>query len=187
MLITVFGAEGRQGQSVVCALVKDGRFSVRAVVSNNNNHTNALATGGVEIIRCDLSDKASVEKAVCGSYGCFVLTRTDVTRTDAMEKEIREGKNITDACALHKVSHVVLSTQLNTERALGIVARNMVAKAMVEEFMREIGLPVTGLIIPCYYEHFLDVFKPCKVGPSSYEIGTVMHLDIFIHAVYQLC
>ncbi|XP_064616739.1 nmrA-like family domain-containing protein 1 isoform X2 [Liolophura sinensis] len=177
MLITVFGADGRQGQSVVHRLVNDGKFSVRAVLSNNNR--NALAIGRVEITRCDLGDKDAVQQAVCGSYGCFVLTRTEVSRPDATEKEIREGKNIADACALHKVSHVVVSTQLNTERALGIVARNMVAKAMVEEYMREICLPVTGLIIPCYYEHFLDVFKPYKTGPSDYEIAVPMGTHVW--------
>ncbi len=98
-LITVFGATGKQGGAVARALLATKGFQVRAVTRNPDSEVaKALKTAGAEVVKADLSDAASVETAVQGTYGVFLVTdygglsgsyRTLKMRK--MRKSLREG------------------------------------------------------------------------------------------------
>lgn len=64
-LIVVFGATGKQGGSVVDALLKSAEsYSVRAVTRNpNTDKARALAARGVEVVTGDLDHYNSLLKA----------------------------------------------------------------------------------------------------------------------------
>jgi hypothetical protein len=71
-----------------------------------------------------------------------------------------------------KVPHVIYNTQLHPFKITGISARHLVAKAEIEGYMRQIGLPLTFIMIPCLYEDLFSVLKPIDCGRGLYEIGT---------------
>lgn len=64
-LVVVLGATGKQGGSVVDALLKSSEsYSVRAVTRNpNTDKGRALAARGVEVVAADLDDYNSLLKA----------------------------------------------------------------------------------------------------------------------------
>lgn len=63
-IITVIGATGVQGGSVVDAALKSGIYKVRAITRNiNSDKAKALAARGVELATADLSDEQSLIKA----------------------------------------------------------------------------------------------------------------------------
>ena len=78
-IITVFGATGNQGGSVIASIQKDSRLSseykIRGVTRDPSKPKGkALADKGVELVKADLSDKESVKKAIEGSYAVFAVT-----------------------------------------------------------------------------------------------------------------
>lgn len=63
-LVVVTGATGKQGGSVVDALLKNPAYSVRAVTRNpNSDASRALAARGVEVVAGELDNYDSLLKA----------------------------------------------------------------------------------------------------------------------------
>jgi uncharacterized protein YbjT (DUF2867 family) len=63
-LITVIGATGAQGGSVVAAALKSGLYKVRGVTRNvNSEAAKALSAKGVELVTADVNDVKSLEQA----------------------------------------------------------------------------------------------------------------------------
>jgi uncharacterized protein YbjT (DUF2867 family) len=63
-IITVIGATGVQGGSVVDAALKSSIYKVRAITRNiNSDKAKALAARGVELATADLNDEQSLIKA----------------------------------------------------------------------------------------------------------------------------
>ena len=73
-LIVVFGATGKQGGSVVDALLKSAEsYSVRAVTRNPNaDKAHALVARGVEVVTGDLDDYNSLLKAFKVSINSYL-------------------------------------------------------------------------------------------------------------------
>jgi uncharacterized protein YbjT (DUF2867 family) len=63
-ILTVVGATGVQGGSVVQSVLKSGKYKVRAVTRNTDSEkAKALASQGVEVVTADLNDEESLVKA----------------------------------------------------------------------------------------------------------------------------
>lgn len=67
---------------------------------------------------CDLDDKGSVEQAIKGSYGVFLLT--NYWEHFSMEKEVEQGKRVIDVCEALGVKHLIYSGLENVKKAIGI-------------------------------------------------------------------
>ena len=63
-LLTVVGATGNQGGSVVTAALKEGTWKIRGLTRNvNSAAAKALAAQGVEMVAADVNDEASLSRA----------------------------------------------------------------------------------------------------------------------------
>jgi uncharacterized protein YbjT (DUF2867 family) len=63
-ILTVIGATGAQGGSVVEHALKAGVYKVRAVTRNpNSDKGKALAAKGAEVVQADVNDEESLVKA----------------------------------------------------------------------------------------------------------------------------
>ena len=69
------------------------------------------------------------------------------------------------------MKHVVFSSQLHSQKICSIMARHLVAKAEIEQYMRGLGLPLTSLIMPVYYEDILDIFRPSTMDGRNFDLG----------------
>jgi len=66
---------GAQGGSVARALLEDGAFAVRAVTrSPGRKEAAELRRRGAELMRADQDDERSLEEALTGAHGAFVVT-----------------------------------------------------------------------------------------------------------------
>jgi uncharacterized protein YbjT (DUF2867 family) len=62
--VVIFGATGKQGSSVVDAFLSDPSFKVRAVLRDpSTSSAQALQARGVEVVKGNLFDEASLVKA----------------------------------------------------------------------------------------------------------------------------
>lgn len=112
-ILTVFGATGLQGGSVISAVLASPTlsktFKIRGITRDPSKPSGqALAAKGVEPVKADMNDKASLQAAIKGSYAVFAVTNFWETRSE--EVEVKQGKNMADACLAEGVQHLVWST-----------------------------------------------------------------------------
>jgi uncharacterized protein YbjT (DUF2867 family) len=108
--VLVFGATGQQGGSVANALLKSGR-SVRALVRNpDSEKAAALGARGVELVQGDLSDSASIRRAMMGAQGVFSVQPSSPTGELSDEDEVRYGVTVANMAVKTGVGHLVYSS-----------------------------------------------------------------------------
>ncbi|XP_072273453.1 nmrA-like family domain-containing protein 1 [Pyxicephalus adspersus] len=162
-VITVFGATGAQGGSVAKALLDNGTFAVRAVTRDVNKPAALkLKEAGAEVVAADLDDNKSLEAALQGAYGAFVVT--NFWEHFSIDKEIAQGKRIADVSKRLGLTLVVYSGLENVKKLTGgkLEVLHFDGKGEVEEYFREIGVPMTSVRLPSYYENLLTFFRPQK-------------------------
>ncbi|XP_072177121.1 nmrA-like family domain-containing protein 1 [Diadema setosum] len=176
-IIAVFGSTDPQGNSLIHALLKDPKYTVRAVVAANKSPSDAeqkLRDLGVEIFKTDLNDRQSIAKALEGAYGCFLWTETDFNAPNPEELEYQQGENVVDVAMVKKVQHLVVSTLPHVRQAIGIAAANCDAKARINDHINERELPRTSVIFPFTYQNLTTAFKPKKLQQHVYGIDIPM-------------
>jgi uncharacterized protein YbjT (DUF2867 family) len=116
-VITVLGATGAQGGSVVRALLRHGGFHVRAVTRDPTKKAaldlldfDKQLRGGsgesrVDLVEGQLDDEASLAKVFEGAHGVFGVT--NFWEHGSMEKEFFQGYNLANAAKATNVKHVV--------------------------------------------------------------------------------
>jgi uncharacterized protein YbjT (DUF2867 family) len=168
--ILVTGATGAQGGSVARQLLARGRFAVRAFTRKPDSPAaQALRAAGAEIAQGDLADRASIRTALAGAHGVFGVTNF----WEHFDREAEHGRNLVDAVAGSEVDHFVFSTlepiEKNTEGKLK--SPHFDIKADLEDRARSLGLPMTAVHVPFYYDNFLAFFPPRPVGDGSFQIS----------------
>lgn len=81
-LITVYGATGSQGGSVISSLLQNrsGDFVLRAITRDTGSEkAKALAAQGVEVVKADGLVKEQIVEVFRGSWGVFINTNSDDT------------------------------------------------------------------------------------------------------------
>ncbi|KAF7881996.1 uncharacterized protein EAF01_011776 [Botrytis porri] len=74
-ILTIVGATGAQGGSIVTSALKSGDYKVRGITRNvENASAKTLTAQAVEMVAADTSDMASLVKASEGSHAIFVVT-----------------------------------------------------------------------------------------------------------------
>jgi len=185
--ILVAGATGRQGGAAIRHLLPNG-WKLRALTRNPNGYAAKQLSGrGVEVVRGDLEDPGSLERAAHGVYGIFSVQDYWVA---GFRREVQQGKNLADIAKKTSVAHFVYSSVGGAERNTGIAPWE--TKWEIEKHIRKLGLPATifrptgfmeiyhmlelevGLLIG----RFLDPVRPDKTYQSiaTDDIGAFVAL-----------
>ncbi|MEY9952319.1 NmrA/HSCARG family protein [Leifsonia sp. EB34] len=142
--VAVIGATGRQGGSVVDALLERGA-RVRALVRDPGAAgARSLADRGVELSAGDLDDAVSLDRLFAGVDAAFAMT----TPRGGIEHETASGIAAADAAARARVPHFVFSSVGGAERHTGIP--HFESKRRVEEHLDALGLHRT-IIRPVFF------------------------------------
>ena len=136
----VTGATGRQGGAVARQLLKRGHRVHALTRDPQKPAARALAGVGAEVVRGDLDDRLSVERALEGAYGVFAVQNFWEA---GYEREVSQGITLADAAKAQGVEHFVFSSVGSSYRKTGIPAFE--GKWEIEEHIRAIGLPYTVL------------------------------------------
>lgn len=103
--ILVAGATGKQGGAVVDALLQAGR-PVRALTRDPASAAGqALAARGVEVVKGDYHDSASLDAAMAGVWGVFSVQMG--SHPGDPDTEIVTGKALVDAAGRAGVDMIV--------------------------------------------------------------------------------
>ncbi|XP_053421834.1 nmrA-like family domain-containing protein 1 isoform X1 [Nycticebus coucang] len=168
-VIAVFGSTGAQGGSVARAILESKNFAVRALTRDVTG-PNALTLRdlGAEVVKGDLNDETSVEAALKGAYGAFVVT--NFWDHFSKEKEVCQGKMVAQVAKRLGLKHVVFSGLENVRRLSGgkLQVPHFDGKGEVEEYFWSIGVPMTSVRMAAYFENFLTAWKPVKAPDGDY-------------------
>jgi uncharacterized protein YbjT (DUF2867 family) len=149
-VVLVTGATGRQGGSVLRHLRAQGGWKLRALTRNpNDTAARRLATEGVEVVKGDLEDMASLGSAVRGARGVYSVQ--DFWAVGA-RREVLQGKNLADAAKSAGVEHFVYSSVGGAERNSGI--DHWESKWEIERHIRKLGLPATVVRPAAFMENY---------------------------------
>ena len=139
-IILVTGATGRQGGAVIRHLLPRG-WKLRALTRKADGAAaRQLVAHGVEVVKGDLEDPASLVGATRGAYGVYSVQdfwAVGVTR------EVQQGKNIADAANVAGVKHFVFSSVGGAERQSRV--GHFESKWEIEKYIRKLALPATIL------------------------------------------
>lgn len=122
-IITVVGATGIQGGSVISALLDHGEYKLRGVTRDPNSASaKALSSKGVELVKADLNNVESLKIAFQDSYAIFAVTNyfADVfTQPEdrLVKDEVRQGSNLAAAAAAtSSLEHYIWSSLPNSNK-----------------------------------------------------------------------
>lgn len=165
-IIVVAGATGHQGGAAARHLIADG-WQVRALTRHPDQPAaRALAGMGAEIVRADLLDRASLDAALTGAYGCFSV---EAPGEAGPEGEFTEGRNLADAAQAAGVEQFVYDSVQGAGAAspMPFVA----PKIWLEAYIRDLGLPHTIWRPSTFMENLLrqreDIVAGVLRGPDS--------------------
>jgi len=161
-LISVVGGTGAQGGGVVDALLAQGTFKVRVASRNPaSDRARALSARGVEVVKADLLDPASLAAAFAGARGAFVMTDFWEPNQGAREAEI--GAAAVKAARGAGVEHLIWSTLSDVESLTGgrLKVVHFTGKARVDAVVRSARFARhTFVQAPFYFQNFLTVMAP---------------------------
>jgi len=175
--ITVFGATGNQGGSVIKEILAHPELSktwkIRGVTRDTSKGSAvALTKKGVEMVSGNMDDAASIANAVKGANAVFGVT--NFWETMNPQTEIDQGKAIVDASKAAGVDRLIFSSlpyvSKETKGKLTGV-HHFDSKAQVEEYAREQGVPGTYFMPAVYMPGFLNNFRKGEDGNYTFTNG----------------
>ncbi len=147
--VLITGATGRQGGAVIRHMLPKG-WKLRALTFKADSAAvQRLTDQGIEVLRGDLEDPASLERAARGVYGVYSVQ--DFWAVGA-KREVQQGKNIADAAMKAGVEHFVYSSVGGVDRKSGI--DHWESKWQVENYIRKLGLPATMIRPAAFMENY---------------------------------
>ncbi|RZS30996.1 NmrA/HSCARG family protein [Corticibacter populi] len=170
--ILVFGATGRQGGSVVKALLKT-HWPVRAFVQDLSEPASvALQEAGAELVQGTLEDANVIASAMKDVHGVFSVMPASLSAED----EVRYGTCIADLAAKNHVDHFIYSSGASAGDKLTGVPR-FDAKPRIEAHIRE--LPLTATIVRPMI--FMEMLVRPGFGLDEGRLVSLIHRDHSIH------
>ncbi len=147
--VLVTGATGRQGGGVIRHMLPKG-WKLRALTFRaDGTAVQKLTQQGVEVVKGNMEDPASLEPAMRGVYGVYSVQ--DFWSV-GVKREVQQGKNLTDAAKKAGVQHFVYSSAGGAERNTRI--DHFESKWEVENYIRKFGLPATMIRPAGFMENY---------------------------------
>ncbi|KAJ7209353.1 hypothetical protein B0H12DRAFT_424186 [Mycena haematopus] len=158
-VVSVFAATGLQGGAVIDALLKDETFVPRAISRDPDSEASRkLKARGVEVVKGDPADKASIVTALRGSEAVFAVT-VPVFFFPNMEGkgEVEQGKNMVDAAKEAGVKFFIWTSLPSMSKVSGGKYTKVVNyddKETVRQYLQSSGLPHASLLLPAFLENY---------------------------------
>ena len=145
-LVLITGVTGHQGGAVANELLAKG-VKVRGLTRKPESEAaKALAARGVEIVKGDLDDEASLKQALQGAWGAFSVQNTWEA---GVEGEEVQGKRFAKLAREAGINHFVYTSVASAHRTTGIP--HFENKWRIEQTVRDLGFPSYTIIRPVFF------------------------------------
>jgi uncharacterized protein YbjT (DUF2867 family) len=171
--ILVTGATGKQGSAVFHHLQRSNKFGIRVLTRDPDKPAaRALVGRGVDVVRGDLDDTASLRRALEDVDGVFSVQDW----TGGVETEIRQGINLVEAARQQAVSHFVYSSVESADKNTGIP--HFDSKFRIEEHVRASGVPYTIFRPVFFMENWFGSNEQILAGTLALPLSPERHLQM---------
>src|SRR6266700_8300223 len=155
--ILITGVTGNQGGAVAQALQGTGLHLCGLTRKPESERAAALARHGVDIVKGDLDDEATLRRALAGAWGVFGVQNAGEA---GVESEEAQGKRLATLAREAGVEHFVYTSVGSANKRTGIP--HFDNKWRIEETVRGLAFPSHVIIRPAFFmENFLSPwFKP---------------------------
>jgi uncharacterized protein YbjT (DUF2867 family) len=174
-ILTIFGATGHQGSSVINHVLNDlelsQKYKIRAVTRNVDSSKAKQLQEKVEVVRGDMQDRESLEAALTGTHTVFIVTVPSL-ESNAVEAEFNIIKTVADIAVEKGVKYIIFSTLTSFSDISGGKYNKVYpfdAKARAEQYIR--SLPVKSAFFSA--GSFMENFEEQSfIGPIKQSDGT---------------
>jgi uncharacterized protein YbjT (DUF2867 family) len=144
--ILITGVTGNQGGAVARALQGSG-FHLRGLTRTPDSERAAeLARRGVDVVKGDLDDEATLLRALAGAWGVFGVQNTAEA---GVEREEAQGKRLATLAREAGVEHYVYTSVGSAHKRTGIP--HFDNKWRIEESVRGLGFPSHVILRPVFF------------------------------------
>ena len=144
--ILITGVTGKQGGAVAQALLGAG-FRLRGLTRQpESERATTLARNGVDIVKGDLDDEATVRRALTGAWGVFGVQNTWEA---GVEREEVQGKRLATLAREAGVEHYVYTSVGSAHKQTGIP--HFDNKWRIEETVRGLRFPSHVILRPVFF------------------------------------
>jgi uncharacterized protein YbjT (DUF2867 family) len=171
--VLITGATGHQGGAVAQHLAGKG-FTLKAMTRKPDSPAaQALAAKGIQVVKGDLDDAASLKQALSGVWGIWAVQNTWEA---GVEKEEAQGKRIAQVAREAGVQHYVYTSVGSAHRKTGIP--HFDNKWRVEETVRGLKFPSHVILRPVFFMENLvsPGFLQGDKVISALQPGTVLQM-----------
>jgi len=144
--ILITGVTGNQGGAVARALQGSG-FRLRGLTRKpESERTAELARRGVDIVKGDLDDEATLRRALAGAWGVFGVQNTGEA---GVEREEEQGKRLATLAREAGVEHYVYTSVGSADKRTGVP--HFDNKWRIEETVRDLRFPSHVILRPVFF------------------------------------
>src|SRR5258708_2672427 len=153
--ILITGVTGKQGGAVAQALQGAG-FHLRGLTRNpDSERAAALARHGIDLVKGDLDDEATLRRALAGAWGVFGVQNTGEA---GVEREEAQGKRLATLAREAGVEHYVYTSVGSAHKRTGVP--HFDNKWRIEETVRSLRFPSHVILRPVFFmENLLAPFS----------------------------
>ena len=177
-ILTVFGATGQQGGSVVEYVLNDPELSkqykVRGITRDlTKPAAQALEKKGVEVVKADADDLESLKQAMQGSHTVFGVTAT-IYDEKLKERELAQGKAMADAAVAVGVKYFIFSSLTNGGKMSGGKIQKLAhfdVKAEIEDYIRAQPMKSAFFAPGSFMQNFNHFMGPRPAGDGTFAIA----------------
>ena len=175
-IVGVVGSTGRQGGSVVDALIDTGKYQIVAFTRNpDSQKAQELVQRGCQVRYLDMDKPNTISNSLRDCDVLFLVTNFWEHFTP--EREYEQATTLANEAQRVGIKHVVWSTLEDTRRLnddIPFIGNYKVAhfdeKGHASQYMNSIGLNVTHLYTSFYWENLLQLIKPQKGEDGIYRM-----------------
>jgi len=144
--ILITGVTGNQGGAVAHALQGAG-FHLRGLTRTpDSERAAALARRGVEVVKGDLDDEATLRRALSGAWGVFGVQNTAEA---GVEREEAQGRRLATLAREAGVEHYVYTSVGSAHKRTGVP--HFDNKWRIEETVRGLRFPSHVILRPVFF------------------------------------
>src|SRR6201998_3562012 len=144
--ILITGVTGNQGGAVAQALQGSG-FHLRGLTRTpDGQRAAALARQGIDIVKGDLEDEATLRRALAGVWGVFGVQNAAEA---GVEREEAQGKRLATLARAAGVEHYVYTSVGSAHKQTGVP--HFDNKWRIEETVRGLSFPSHVILRPVFF------------------------------------
>jgi uncharacterized protein YbjT (DUF2867 family) len=177
--ILITGVTGNQGGAVAQAL-QGSDFRLRGLTRKpDSERAAALARQGIEIVKSDLDDEASLRRALEGVWGVFGVQNAGEA---GVEREEEQGKRLATLAREAGAEHYVYTSVGSANKRTGVP--HFDSKGRIEDTVRGLGFPSHVILRPVFFME--NLVAPYTLQGSTLAVALAPRVKLQMIAVEDI-